>query len=302
MKGIRARLEEHRPWIRKYFYHLFAIAGILISTVGLSFYVLFVVAPAYSFNPNVRGFLVARNQTITPTSMNIILGIDPMELYFQYFFGCEANGTYDFLFVFPVQIVSKIATSMNMSVKSTPYGSAIWLHYEVVDAAAGASPNWHPEEEIWGWFSISNTFQSGARGSYTFILPFTSDMDASVAEDLWGQLSVNSYDAGAPITLQFGLPGSHRILQTFPPISSGPNVWINPYNQTRTTVKWNFQSLGEMLTIQSEDSTEISRYGILPFISGVLIGVGVPITTSALYDWIKEWAFLREKKHGRTKS
>ena len=270
--------------------------------MGLSFYVLFVDAPAYSFNPNVRGFLVARNQTVTPTSMNIILGIDPMELYFQYFFGCEANGTFDFLFVFPVQIVSKIATSMNMSVRSTHYGSAIWLHYDVVDVAAGAGPKWHPEEEIWGWFSISNTFQSGTRGSYTFILPFTSDMDASVAADLWSQLSVNSYDAGAPITLQFGLPGSHRILQTFPPISSGPNVWINPYNQTRTTVKWNFQSLGEMLTIQSEDSTEISRYDILPFISGVLIGVGVPITTSALYDWIKEWAFPPEKKQGRTKS
>jgi hypothetical protein len=302
MKGIRARLEEHRPWFRKNFYGLFIIVGILISTVGLYFYVLFVNAPAHSFTPSVRGFLIARNQTITPTSMNIILGIDPMELYSQYFFGCEANGTYDFLFVFPVQILSKIATSMNMSVRSTPYGSAMWLHYDVADALAGVGPKWHPGEEIWGWFSINNTFQSGTRGSYTFILPFTSSIDPSVTEDLWGQLSINSYDPGTPITFQFGLPGSHKILQTFPPISSGPDVWINPYNQTRTTIEWSFGSLEQTLTIQSEDPNEIARYDTLPFMSGILIGVGVPITTAALYDRVKEWTLIPQKRSRKHRS
>jgi hypothetical protein len=288
MKGIGARLEEHRPWVRKRFYILFMIVGILISLVGFSLYVGFRDAPTYSFTPNVRGFLVARNQTITPTLMNIILGVDPMELYFQYFFDCQANGTYDFLFVFPVQIVSTIATSMNMSVRSTPYGSAIWLHYYIADAVAGPGPKWHPEGQIWGWFSIKNTFQSGTRGSYSFLLPFTSNIDPSVTQDLFSQLSVNSYDPGTKIILQFGLPGSHTILQTFPPISSGPDVWINPYNQTRTTIEWNFDSLGQTLTIQSEDPNEIGRYDFLLFLSGVLIGVGVPIATAAVYDHVKE--------------
>jgi len=49
--------------------------------------------------------------------------------------------------------------SENMSTKSTPHGSAVWLQCRVNNVSSYGLGH-----EIWGDFAIENTFQEGTRG------------------------------------------------------------------------------------------------------------------------------------------
>lgn len=287
MKTVKRKLEEWRPWIAKYFYYIFLLMGLLITFLGgLYPYYLYYSAPNYSFEPGFSGFGVARNQTnILPWMMVVGIGVDPPDLWFQYFFQCSINGTYNFIFVFPFNVISKISATENMSFRTTSRGSAIWLRYEVNDISVGWA-----SKEIWGYFSIENTFQSGTRGSYTFLLPFGMGIHPEVYGNLQRELNVPFHTPDTNITLQFGLPGHYKITGTFPPVSAGPNVWITPTNRSIETVEWEFETLRDSVTVQCQDPNEASYYQSLPFISGLGLSIGASIATRTIYDAVKEWA------------
>jgi hypothetical protein len=287
MQTIKWEIGKHRSWIGKHFYHIFILAGLLFTIVlGLEPYLILVNAPSYSFKPGFSGFGIARNETvILPTMMVVGLGSDPPELWFQYFFECEANGTYNFIFAFPFNITGQIGSSRNMSFRATTRGSAVWSRYEVNTVSYG----WQ-SAEVWGVFSIENTFQSGTRGSYTFILPFGMGISAEVIGDLQHELGIGFHTPDVNISLQVGLPSRFKIIGTFPPVSAGPNVWVTPTNRSITTMEWHFEKLQDSVTINCEDQNEIAFYETLPFISGLFLGIGIPIITTTLYDAVKEWS------------
>jgi hypothetical protein len=280
---------KFRRWVGKYFFVVYAIfiaIGLTTAVLGGIIYYQFVNAPNYSFKSGFSGFGIARNDTdISPDRMIIGIGIDPPELWFQYFFGCSANGTYNFFFVFPFNITDKRFTSENMSFNATPYGSVVYLRHHVDNVTSG----WL-FQEISGVFWVENTFQTGSRGSYTFILPFGMGVHAEAYQDVWRELKVGFHTPDARITLQVGLPSRFKLVNVFPPVSRGPNRWTTPDNRTIDSVEWEFETLQNSVTIQTEDRGEIVFYENLPFISGLLLSIGIPTMITTIYDAIKELA------------
>jgi len=273
-------------WIARHFTSTFLLTGLVIMFIGIATSYLFYSAPRYSFRPTFSGFGVARNSTnISPEMLVVGIGLDPPELWFQYFFSCSANGTYNFLFVFPFYVTSTYASKENMSLRATSQGSAIWLQYQVSDVSYG----WE-SGEVWGVFSIENTFQSGFRGSYMFLLPFGMGIHPEVYGNLQRELGVTFHTPDTNITLQFGLPARYQITQTFPPLSSGPETWVTYTNRTITTVKWEFETLQNSVTIYCQDPNEIAFYDHLLFISGLGYGIGVSIVITTVYEAVKDWA------------
>jgi len=261
--------------------------GLLITVVlGLGPYLILISAPTYSFTPGFSGFGIARNDTfVSPTMMVVGFGSDPPELWFQYFFQYAANGTYNFVFAFPFYITSEKGASGNMSFRATSRGSAVWLRYEATNVYSGGQSG-----EIWGVFSIENTFQSGTRGLYAFILPFGMGINPEVFGNLQHELGIGLHTPDVNISLQVGLPSRYKITGTFPPVSAGPNVWVIPTNRSIVTIECMHATLQDSVTILCEDPNEISLYESLPFISGVFLGIGVPIITRTIYDAVKEWS------------
>jgi len=291
---------KFRQFIAKYFfvvYIIFIMIGLTTVVLGGIFYYRFVSAPSYSFKYGFSGFGIARNDTdIIPDMMVVGVGIDPPELWFQYFFQCSANGTYNFFFVFPFNITGKWFTSEDMLFNATPYGSVVYLRHQVTNVTAG----WL-SQDISGDFSIENTFQTGTRGRYTFILPFGMGVHSEVFQDVWKELKVSFHSPDVNITLQVGLPSELHLVNSFPPVSKGPNTWKTPYNRTINSLEWASETLQDSVTIQTENTEEIGSYENLPFISGVLLGIGIPTIITTSYDAIKEWGQFNESKQIRAK-
>lgn len=276
------REPEVRSWLRKHFTSLLILTGsisMIVGTVSLTGYYY---APRYSFLPTPRGFGMASNQTnIQPTTLWVDIQANAPQLGFRYYFQCSTNGTYNFLFTFPFKVIRKDSSTPNMLFNSTSSGSVIWLEYLVEDVSTG----WKPEE-IWGYFDIDNTFQSGTRGSYTFLFPFENAIDGEAVHNIQRKLGVpfhTQYEQNGTLELQFRLPARYQIIQTFPPLSIGPV----PTNGSITRMEWKLKTLRQTVTIYCQDPDEMLLYQSLLFISGLGFGIGVPM----FVDGIKEWAY-----------
>jgi hypothetical protein len=156
---------------KRTFFAATLMIGLLITFgAGGGLFLLYQYAPSYSFNPNYRGFAIARNSSLTINPYFMVLRIsvlgDMPILYFRYDFAVGENGTYNFIFIFPFRVADEIGSSEGLNVISTEYGSAIWLKHQVVDVQTG----WK-SQYVWGEYYIENTFQSGSRGDYFFALP-----------------------------------------------------------------------------------------------------------------------------------
>lgn len=288
MKSLKLRLWLNRRRIGKSLIALIFTLGCLLTGQAYVYYIQYVNAPVYHFRSGFSGFGIARNDTINPYMMVVGIGIDPPELWFQYFFTCPTNGTYNFIFIFPFNITRINYISEYMVVNSTPHGSAIWLRHSVENASYNA-----PVQEISGDFSIENTFQDGTRGLYTIILPFGMGIDPEVFQEPWKILKVSLHSPDAPITLHVGLPGDFRPTNMFPPVTKGPNTWTTAMNRTITSLEWNFAALQDSVTIQG-NTDEKFYYDNLPFISGILFGIGVTIIFTIVYDALKYMVHLQE--------
>jgi hypothetical protein len=218
--------------------------------------------------------------------MIIGLRIEPSELFFQYVFDTYANGTYNFYFVFPFNITGMLSASENMSYRSTPHGSVIWLRHEVDDVIVGVRNG-----EIYGSFSVENTFQAGTRGVYTFFLPFGMGIYSDVIEGLWQDLHINIHSPDAEIRLDVGLPSRYQRIQAFPSFNQGLVTSTSLYdNRTITTIEWTSETLQNPVTIYCDDPEETAYYDRLLFTAALFIGIGVPLTMTTIYEALKEWS------------
>jgi len=294
-------IEEFREWTARYIVPLFLTLGMIIAFLGgfIPLYVFFN-APNYSFQPNFSGFGIARNQTyISPLRFVLSITTGPPELYFSYSFSCAENGTYNFLFWFPFKIVSEASSKVDMSFNATAKGSAVWLQYQVDNVHYGWTG-----QQISGVFSIENTFQSGTRGSYMFVLPFGLGVPHELVRKIQMDLGIPFVTPSASIDLSFGVRVGYLITQTFPQHSVGPNTWTTPTNRTITKVGWNPKELSDSITVYCQNPNEMAIYQSFLFIGGLGLGIGVPIVTTTLYDATKEWTKKpskeRQEKEKRT--
>ena len=290
---MKQMFEKLCMWVAKYIIPLFFTLGFLITLLG-GFIPLFLFynAPNYSFQPNFSGFGVARNETnISPNFFVLSITIRPPELYFYYSFSCCENGTYNFLFWFPFKIISKTSSTMNMSFNATSRGSAVWLRYQVDNVGYG----W-VNHQFSGVFSIENTFQSGTRGSYMFVLPFGLGIPGELIWNIQRELKVPFTTTSANIDLSFGVPSGYHITQTFPPHTVGPNTWTTRSNRTITKVGWNPRDLRDSVTIYCQNPNEIALYQSFLFIGGLCLGIGFPIMTTPVYDTVKKWTKPRQNE------
>jgi hypothetical protein len=285
MEAIKLTIWLNRKKITKWFMVILFITGSIFSGLAAYFYFSFVNAPTYSFKTGYSGFGIAHNDSIIPIRMTVAVEVNPPELWFDYYFSCSENGTYNFIFVFPFNIVRVYGASENMTTKSTPHGSAVWLQHRVDNVSSYGLGN-----EIWGYFSIENTFQEGTRGSYTIILPFGMGIDPSVTQDLWETLKVPFYSGDINVTLQVALPGAFRPTTMFPPNSKGPELFRTPFNTTIASMIWDAGTLQNSVTIEAIDINEKPFYDNIPFTSGILFGIGIQLMFTIGYDSIRNWA------------
>jgi hypothetical protein len=285
MKTVRLRISLYRREIMRWFMVILFVIGSVLTGLATYFYVVFVTAPVYSFKTGYSGFGIAHNESIIPMLMTVGVAINPPELWFDYYFSCYMNGTYNFIFAFPFNIMRQIRVSENMSTKSTPHGSAIWLQCRVNNVSS-----YGLDHEIWGDFAIENTFQEGTRGSYTIILPFGMGISPEVTEDLWQALKVPFYSGDINVTLYVALPGGFRPTTMFPPNSRGPELYKTPFNVTIDSTEWDAGRLQNSVTIEAIDVNEKPIYDNIPFTSGILFGIGVQLMFTIGYDSIRRWA------------
>jgi hypothetical protein len=250
---------------------------------GIPFY-LTLNAPNYQLQPDFYGFGVARNQTnIEPVNFIIAISADSFAFSFQYSFICYKNGTYNFLFVFPFKITSKIDAAENMSFYHTRHGSAIWLKYNANNLPPSGLP-----QEIFGSFRIDNTFQSGSRGSYMFLLPFGGAI-GSEAYSLAIELGVDFLPPDTTIELRFGVSPNLWLTQISPKPSMGPRILQHGNNRIETSIGWYFDELlQDSIVIFSQDTNKISLYQFYLFIAGIFIGIGSSIIVTATYNFTSE--------------
>ncbi|MGD0495908.1 MAG: hypothetical protein ABSB28_07675 [Candidatus Bathyarchaeia archaeon] len=267
---------------------MIALFLIGLICIGFASYYLvsFYSAPVYSFKAGYSGFEIAHNtSSITPVTMTVLVSVNPPHLFFDYYFICNANGTYNFIFAFPFNILEQTGASEKMATRSRPHGSAIWLQY-VVDNVS----SWGLGHEIWGDFVIENTFQDGTRGSYTIILPFGMGMDFEVVRDLWQALKVPFNSGGVNITLYVALPVGFRPTTTFP-LNRGLEYPPSHFNvtQAQASMTWDAGTLQNSVTIEAIDINEKSFYDNIPFTSGILLAIGLQFVFTIGYDFVKKW-------------
>jgi hypothetical protein len=262
--------------------------GILVIVIGVDLYILYVNAPNYRSDPNLSGFGVARNQTgIYPSFFVVIVSIDPDELFFQYYFTCDTQGTYNFLFVFPFKIKSILDSTLGINFNSTSRGSAVWISYPVSHEGS---------YNVYGQFEIEDTFRIGTQGSYIFLLPFGRGIHPDVIGNLQSELRVTFFSPdNSQIDLSFLVPDSFQILQTIPPTKGAPESMPSAYRKTMTGVSWGFTQLRDSIAIYCQKPDEIRRYQTLLFFSGLFISIGGEIFVTLLYDYVKTEASEKKK-------
>ena len=170
----------------------------------------------------------------------------------------------------------------NIHFNATPHGSLVWIKLYVDDVFSEPV-----KRSIEGRFYILNTFQSGTRGSYMFVLPFRGASYREVVEDIQRELDIDFHPLeGAEVSLFFSFPKRYKITQTFPPFSAGPTD--SPFDKEIKLVEWNLKRLQDSITIYCQDENEIARYQNYQFFAGLLLGIGIPMATQTIYEAVKE--------------
>jgi hypothetical protein len=276
-------------WFRKWrFFVIFFLIGLIITSSGVLLLYTYYNPQTFSTNPYYHGFGIARNDTAIPSIMTIGFVVDPAEFSFQYFFETMVNGTYNFIFVFPFHVRSIVGESenMSMSVNTTDTCTVISVNLNSTQFSSG---------KISGDFMIDQTFLSDNRGIYTIVLPFGNGIDNKIYGKIQNDLDVSLHVPDAPIDLYVSLPNAYSWTESFPSMV-GMNPFINPFsNKSVTSLYWNFDKLQNSVTIKCDNQFEIGVYGYYLFISGIFLGVGIPLMMTAYYDSLKKFSEKAEK-------
>jgi hypothetical protein len=275
------------PLTRASFFIVCLIIGVVLVLVSAFVFVLPSLEPNVStVNPNYSGLGILVNKTdIISSQLEIIVTAEPNTLYFQYFFICQANGTYNFLFSFPFNITREISSWPEKAQfnSTSSHGSAVWMHLDS-NGTGGRS--------VSGEFEIADTFRSGSSGSNTFVLPFGFGVfGAEIFGNLTLQLNV-TFAQGINTDLIFTVPSpKYDIVQTFPERTVG---WLampgRPINWTnRAGGQWEFpEGLRESIIIYTQNRDEIHGSQFSVFFGGVVLSIGIQVAIVAMYDFSKE--------------
>jgi hypothetical protein len=261
-----------RYWIRKRFYVIFFLVGIIVASVGAVLFYGYANPPSYSYDPHYQGFGVAQNSTALPNIMVIGFIVDPPELFFQYFYIAQTYGTYNFIFVFPFNVVSIIGDSGNMTVNSTNTCTVISMSLHLNESS----------QQIWGDFRIAKTFLSRNRGLYTIVLPFGRGINSEVFNKIQQKLKV-PLSPLADVELYASVPYSYT--ESIPVITD-LNPFINPItNKSYASLHWYFNGdVQNSVTVMCTDQSEIDNIQNMTFWSGIFFGIGFSFILNTVYD------------------
>jgi len=280
----RCMVRDRTPRTKTIFFIVFIITGIAVSCFSAYFLVFPSLVPRLStVNPNYSGLGTLVNKTnVSPYLLVVIASAEPNELFFQYYFNCDENGTYNFLLSFPFNMSRKISSQPeNMSFNySSSYGTAIWSQYY---------SNGTGSRSISGNFEIEDTFRSGSGGYYTFVLPFGFGVNSQeIFGNLTSELNV-TFAPGVRTDLYFNVDSSkYEITQTFPERKGG---WLTmpdrPINWTGAA--WELQEgLSQSFIIYCRNPGEIRGGQVFLFLGGVILSIGIQIAIGGGYDLAKE--------------
>jgi hypothetical protein len=289
--GSNIRRATGSRFVGRHFYAIAFLVGLLVTSIaGGGLFVTYQYGTSHVARSDLQGFAIAHNSTqnILPRSLYIRVAVltERPILYFRYEYVVYENGSYNFIFVFPFQVVQNTGLNEAVHFNSTPYGSAIWTTREINNVANGSWSDDHIEAE----FFINNTLQSGTRGDYTFTLPFIGGVGGAsdVITRLRDSLRVIWYTPDAAVELEFIVPSRLHITQAYPQSFAGPDTLTIIGNQTINKVRWTMAWPSQQFTIICHDSDEASFYQAMLFFSGIFISIGVGIVVRSAYDAAKE--------------
>jgi hypothetical protein len=281
--------------LKKRLYVVFSIIGLLIVVFGAFLYVSYFGALADDFEPRFRGFGVIGNYTddvnsdvkLQSLSLTVIRADSfKVHLLCDFIYRDLEDYTYTFIVVLPFQITNLLYASENIAFQNTPEGSALVVSFCGVENSAEFK--W---SRVTAYFTVEQTFQSSNRGSYTMFFLFSGGINDTFYEDLKNQYGVYYSIGTAPFILRVSLPKGYILTTSFPQVSRGPNHWDNPItNETIVTSEWSFESLNLLndVTVNYQNSNEISHYECMLFSSGLLLGIGIPLIVTSIYDWARD--------------
>lgn len=258
---------------------------------GVGGYWSYQVAPNYSQELQYDNFFVVTNESsnFRPTEFFVWTKVfEEPTLQFEYDFSITANGTYNFIFHFPFKIIEKIDSTNGMNFNATPYGTAVWVSYQIDDVQEEES------HHVGGYYIVADTFRSGQRGNYVFSLPLIHGSSSiETVDKLKEELDVSWQYTNTPVSIGLYVSSSLQFTQFYPePDSLDSYVW-GRNNKTINRINWyidGFHELQKRFTVFCEDRTEISNYQFMLFISGVFISIGASLIVTSAYDYFKERA------------
>jgi hypothetical protein len=285
MAGKNRNVNAHKF---KHFFLAFFLVGLIVLAFGIVFCFLYFGAPTDTSNPNLQGFAVLKNDTITPEAFGVTIYADPPQLYFSYFFRMESAGNYDlfFIFIFPFYIRESITSNYPLAINHTSTGSLILVHYRMETGSENIPDN------IDGLFSINQTFMSGNRGSYVLSLPFGMGLNFDTLLPLYQEYGSYSYQQN--VTISVVLPKNDVPTSYFPTPSLGPHYGAYYGNRTSSSLEWDSSvPINDLVPLNDEtvilqNQNEISLYSFYLFFSGILLGTGISLVFTVVYDYFKE--------------
>jgi len=280
-----------RKFVGRHFYAIAFLVGVLVTSIaGGGLFVTYQYGTSHVARSDLQGFAIAHNSTqnVLPHSiyMRVAVLSERPVLYFRYAYAVYENGSYNFIFILPFQVVQNTGLNEAVHFNSTPYGSAIWTTREINNVANGSWSHDDFEAE----FFIDNTFQSGTRGDYTFTLPLIGGVGgvSDVITQLRDSLNVIWYTPDAGVELEFIVPSRLHITQAYPQSFAGPDTLTIIGNQTINKVRWTMAWPSQQFTIICHDSDEASSYQAILFFGGIFISIGAGIMVRSAYDAAKK--------------
>jgi hypothetical protein len=264
-------------WLRKW---RFYVVAFLIGIVGFPFvgglFYMWANPSMYSYDPRYQGFAVDQNSTVIPNGFYIDFNanVNPPELFFQYWFIIQTNGTYSFIFSFPFNVFVVFHNADNMTINPTSTDTVMYV----------TLPENEGSQDIWGDFGITRTFLSDNRGFHTIELPFGGvvNSDAVVLEQ---KLGIEPSFQSVSVNLYVGLPISYSYVESIPAISDS-NPFVNPQtNVSSASLHWYFNNgLQNSVTIVYNDQSEVGYLQNMTFWSGIFFALGFSLAVNTMYD------------------
>jgi hypothetical protein len=253
-------------------------------------------APSYSYNPNYRGFYVMTNDSSILIPENMTFEINTYEnvkkLSFDYQYRVEEIGTYNFVFLFPFEVIKPLSDLYPLNYTLTPYGTAIWTSRQI---------NYVGEaNRVIGYFAINNTFQSGKEGEYELSFPLIWEYRPNgVVEELKKNLGLNYNVPQVGLEFKLYVTSSYNIDQVNPePIYYNPNA-IGRGNETVKKLVWYFDGLDllqKQFIIRCRDENLISLLNYYVLLAGIFVSIGGSLVVKTAYDKLKEREIKKQLK------